>query len=133
MESISDIRIIGIDEKRPPIIKHKSYIDLFFVLNQKVPVTWCEDFNNLMSRHPNKPRINVADSLYIQAWVRAADEIPSHLQELKEAVITCSEQYIEKIERSVRNASAGADTTSKDNSPQDRLNKIVAALDFDTE
>ena len=47
MDNILDIRIIGIDEKRPPIIRKEPYIDLFFKLSCKPPLDWCEDFNVL--------------------------------------------------------------------------------------
>ena len=34
MEGISDLRIIGIDERRPPIIRKEPYIYLFYIVTQ---------------------------------------------------------------------------------------------------
>lgn len=131
MEGISDIRIEGIDNKRPPRIQHKSYIDLFFRLNHQAPIKWCEEFNNIMSGHPCKPRIEAREGLYIQTWVRSVDEIIEHLEQLKEAVSSCTTKYIEKIETRDRAAAAGMDKSTENDSPQSRLNKVISELNFD--
>lgn len=57
MEGISDIKIIGIDEKRPSIVSKKPYIDLFFQLSHQAPDDWCRDFNSLMLKYPGTPKI----------------------------------------------------------------------------
>ena len=46
MEGISDIKICGIDETRPPMIKKEPYIDLNFKLIHKAPKDWCNDFKD---------------------------------------------------------------------------------------
>ena len=131
MEGISDIKIEGIDEKRPPNAEHKLYIDLFFRLNHQAPNSWCEDFNSLMSSHPSKPKIKPNEGFYIQTYVRSAEEIAGHLEQLKKTVVTCTSQYIEKIERGKHQSNTGADKQVDENSPQGRLNKIIAELNFD--
>jgi hypothetical protein len=50
MEGISDIRITGIDETRPPRIRKEPYIDLCFRLTHKAPVDWCHDFTDHLSK-----------------------------------------------------------------------------------
>jgi len=45
MDGISDIRIVGIDAKRPPIIRKEPCIDIYFELSHKVPKYWAEEFN----------------------------------------------------------------------------------------
>lgn len=132
MEGISDIRIIGIDEKRPPRIRKEPYIDLFFELSIKPPADWNRDFKEMLANHPAKPKIDDKDGRFINAWVRKPDEIASLLELLKKAVAKCSRDYIERIEASVRNASdADADMVREETGEQGRLNKIVASLEFD--
>jgi hypothetical protein len=131
VEGISDIKIIGIDEKRPPLIRKEPYIDIVFKLSHPAPVDWCKEFNALLSRHPNAPKIKEKDGLYIEAWVRTPDEIVILLKQLKETVAECSRQYIERVERSIRNAGdANALLAQQEAGEQGRLNRIIAALDF---
>ena len=131
MEGISDIRIIGIDEKRPPRIRKEPYIDLFFKLSHKGPVDWCNDFNALMSKHPGKPRIKEKEGLFIDAWVKSPDDIAPFLELLKEKITECSRHYIERIEASIRNADRDNESVKDDSGEQGRLNKIIAELVFD--
>lgn len=132
MEGISDIRIIGIDDKRPPKVRKEPYIDIFFKLSHQAPADWCKDFNALLSKHPTAPKIKEKEGLYIEAWVRTPDEIVSLLDQLKDTVAQCSRRYIERVELSIRNAGeAGAYLAQEDGGEQGRLNKIIAALDFD--
>ena len=131
MEGISDIKIIGIDEKRPPKIRKEPYIDIVFKLSHKAPADWCRDFNGLMSKHPSTPKIKEADGLYIETWVRTPDEINDVLEQLKENIATCTDEYIERIERSYRNTDAANAATSEEEGEQGRLNKIIASLNYD--
>ena len=57
MEGISDIKIIGVDETRPPIIRKEPYIDIFFKLSHQAPSDWCSDFNSLKAKHPSCEKI----------------------------------------------------------------------------
>ena len=132
MEGISDIKIIGVDEKRPPMIRKEPYIDLFFKLSHKAPEDWCKDFNALLSKHPTKPRIKEKEGLYIDAWVKSPDEISQFLEQLKDKVTDCSNEYIKRIELSVRNAAKdGASVGGEVTGDQGRLNGIIAGLVFD--
>ena len=130
MEGISDIRISSIDEKNPPLIQKQPYIDLFFKLSHKAPKDWCDDFNSLGSKAKFPAKITPATGLVIQTWVRKIEEIESSLEIAKQTVITCTQEYISKIE--ARNkASDSAQDKPGDEGEQGRLNKVIAALNFD--
>jgi hypothetical protein len=126
VEGISDIRISGIDENRPPRIIKGPYINLFFKLTHQAPKNWCEDFNQLVSKREYSAKINPATGLYIETWVRKPEEIEGTLQTLKEAVLTCTQEYIAKVI-----ASANLQTCVYDEGEQGQLNKIIATLNFD--
>lgn len=130
MEGISDIKITGFDSNRPPLIKKEPYIDLFFQLTHQAPKEWCDDFNQMVSKKKYSAKITPAKGLFIEAWVRKPEQIELLLKELKQVVETCSEQYIININKAI---SAASNTSSKpgDEGEQGRLNRIVAALDFD--
>lgn len=130
MEGISDIRIKGIDEKRPPRIRREPYIDLCFRLTHKAPLDWCQDFTDIQSKAAFPAKINTDECLYIQTWVRSPDEITGHLQTLKKAVAECNARYIEKVEARERDKGSGNDDLAKESGAQGQLNRIIAALDF---
>jgi len=131
VEGISDIRIIGIDDKRPPKIRKEPYIDVIFRLSHQAPADWCRDFNALLSKHPSAPKLKEKEGLYIETWVRTPEEIAILLEHLKEKVAQCSRLYIERVERSIRSAAnVNASVSLEDEGAQGRLNRIVAALDF---
>ena len=131
MEGISDIRIAGIDENRPPRLRKEPYIDLHFRLLHKAPPDWCEGFNDLLLKHEYAPKINAEEGLFINTWVRSPDEIAGLFLVLKEKVSECTAQYIEKIAASKRYADGNNDLLQKEGEgEQGRLNRIIAALDF---
>ena len=132
MEGISDIKIIGIDEQRPPIIRKEPYIDLYFKLAHKAPEDWCKDFNALMSKYSGTPKINVVDGMYIESWVKTSDEIVDYLEQLKAKVAQCSKEYIRRIELAMLNAQDANVAIGEESGEQGRLNKIIASLNYDT-
>lgn len=131
MEGISDIKIIGIDERRPPIIRKEPYIDIIFKLSHQAPADWCKAFNALLSKHPSAPKIKEKEGLFIEAWVRTPDAIVEFLAQLKDKILECNRQYIERIELSARNAGDSNALLSTQAGEQGRLNKIIAGLNFD--
>lgn len=132
MEGISNLKIIGIDEKRPPVVRKEPYIDLYFKLSHKAPPDWCNDFNARLAKHPTAPKVNEKEGMYIEAWVRVPEEIPACLEVLKTNVAECTRQYIQRIEQRARNANnANLSQAQQDAGPQGRLNKIIAALNFE--
>jgi len=131
LEGISDIRIVGIDKNRPPIIRKEPYIDLFFRLSHKAPQDWCEDFNKLVKDMVPQVKIDKTEGLYIDAYVRDMNHIPEHLDRIKQKISACNKQYIEnsrlkELAAAAKNASLVAAAGE-----QARLNAIVAALEFD--
>ena len=132
MEGISDIRIVGIDETRPPVIRKEPYIDIFFRLSHKAPEEWCRDFNALMSKHPTVPKIKEKEGLIIEAWVRSPDDIATLLKQLKATIAQCSNLYIERIEK-LRQAAIDENLmlARREGGEQGRLNRIIAELEFE--
>lgn len=130
MEGISDIRISGIDETRPPRIRKEPYINLFFTLNHKAPKKWCEHFNDLLAHRKHPVRVDEDEGMYVETWVRNMDEIEPLVAVLKETVGRCTQEYIERIE--AENAAAAAKGANPDNEgEQGKLNRIIASLNFD--
>ncbi|PKM45240.1 MAG: hypothetical protein CVV05_07700 [Gammaproteobacteria bacterium HGW-Gammaproteobacteria-1] len=130
MEGISDIRIIGLDENRPPLIRKEPYIDLYFKLSHKAPAAWCNEFNNVASKQKYDTKIDDADGLYIRTWVRSPDEIAAHLKIMQALVRACTANYIDKINAARLSAGDKNTDLSKEGGEQGRLNRIVAELDF---
>lgn len=131
MEGISDLRIVGIDELRPPVIRKAPYIDIFFKLSHKAPADWCNALNSLLHKQSTAPKIKESEGLYIEAWVRTPDEIIPFLSMLKEKILDCNRQYIERIELAANKAGMANASLSQEAGEQGRLNKIIAELDFD--
>ena len=130
MEGISDIKITGIDERRPPRIRKEPYIDLCFRLTHKAPLDWCQDFTDYQSKASSPAKIDTKECLYIETWVRTQEEIVGHLLALKQAVAACNTRYIEKIQASERDRGNSIDDLAKEAGPQGQLNRLIAALDF---
>jgi hypothetical protein len=130
MEGISDIKISGIDEMRPPRILKEPYINLYFKLSHKAPKKWCEDFNHLVAKGDYPVKIEPTAGLFIETWVRKPEEIEKALVGLKRAVKICKEAYIERI-LAEANAAAEMSDVSNESGEQGRLNKIIAGLNFD--
>jgi hypothetical protein len=131
VEGISDIKIIGIDEKRPPIIRNEPYIDLIFKLSHQAPADWCSDFNSMMAKQPGSPKIKQQEGLYIESWVKTPDLIVDYLEQLKAKVSECSVLYIARIAQSARDNKKADPSGVAEDSAQGRLNRIIAALVYD--
>jgi hypothetical protein len=131
LQDISDIKIIGIDEKRPPRVRKEPYIDLFFRLSHPAPQDWCEAFNNLTRKLDPPIRIDKNEGLFIDTYVRDMNHIPAHLDSIKENIRSCNAQYIERIRQAELSAAANAASLLGDGGKQGQLNSIVAALKFD--
>ena len=131
MEGISDIKIVGIDKKRPPRVRKAPYIDVFFMLSHQAPKDWCEDFNDLANKLTPPVKIDKVEGVYVEAWVRDMSGIPAHLGDIKKTVAACNKQYIERILRMELDATTENGDSSGAGTEQLRLNAIVAALKFD--
>lgn len=130
MEEICDIRIVGIDEKRPPIVRKEPYIDLYFQLSRQPPKAWCEEFNRLAKGMTPPVKIDVRTGIFIDAYVRSMDDIPAHFDNIKKKVNACNESYIKSIrQQALDDAEANASRLNAGDE-QTRLNTIVAGLEF---
>lgn len=131
MNSISDIKIVGIDEDRPPRIRKEPYIDLFFKLSSKVPMDWCEDFNGLGRQVNPSVKIDKNVGLFVDAYVNDMTQIPAQLEKIKKLVKACNEQFLEKIRQKNLALAASHVALEGKSNEQDRLNQLVAKLNFD--
>jgi len=131
LEKFTDIKIIGIDEKRLPKVRKEPYIDLFFQLSRQAPRAWCEDFNQLAKGLLPAVKIDPNAGVFIDAYVRNMDDIPVHFDNIKKKILACNERYIEKIrQQELAEAASGAALRAA-GGEQARLNSIIAALKFD--
>lgn len=130
MQAIQEIKIVGIDDERPPKIRKEAYIDLFFSLAIKAPMDWCEDFNILGRQLDPGVKINKNSGICIEAWVRNMNDIIPHLEKIKQKIVDCNEQYIEKARQKKLALLAAKTSTSSKDSEQFKLNQIIADLKF---
>ncbi len=130
MEGISDIKIVGVDEKRPPRVRKEPYIDLFFKLSHKAPPDWCNAFNQLMGAQKSTGKINKTEGLYIETWIRAMEDIPKHLEQLQRGVAETSSGYIARVMQRQHDAESVVNALGQLGGEQGRLNQIIAGLDY---
>lgn len=131
MEGISDIKIIGMDERRPPKILKEPYINLFFKLTHKAPKDWCEAFNLLIAKRKYPVKINPTMGLFVETWVRVPAEINASLDDIKKVITTCTDEYIARVEaEALAISNANADSKNAAGVAQVELNKVIEALDF---
>ena len=129
MEGISDIKIIGFDETRPPALRKEPYINLYFKLSHKAPKQWCLDFNELVAKGSYPIKIEPTEGLIIETWVRQATEIETLLDGLKEAVRNAIDKYIARIRANAKvDLPAQGAVVSEE---QAHLNLIISGLNFD--
>lgn len=133
MKGISDLKIIGIDETRPPYIRKEPYIDVFFKLSHQAPIEWCKNLNSLMSKQKVTTNATIIEKEgeFIAAWVRNADEIITLLDTLKTTITECSRQYIEEIQLATQKSNDANAAQALDTGEQAKLNRLIASLNFD--
>lgn len=131
MQDISDIRIVGVDEKRPPKVRKEPYIDLYFKLSQQAPEDWCEDFNKLTSKLDPTTRIDKTQGLYVDTYVRDMQHIQAHLELIKKKILACNEQYLDNIRQRELAEAARIGALQGDAGEQGKLNSIIAGLKYD--
>ena len=130
MQNIDDIKIVSIDNEHPPIIRKEAYIDLFFKLSEKAPLEWCEDFNALGRQIDPGVKIDKTVGLCVEAWVKDMSQIAPHLEKIKQKILDCNEQYIEKARQKQLALLAAKTEAVGTNSEQFKLNEIIADLKF---
>ena len=130
VNSISDIKIIGIDEDRPPRIRKENYIDLYFRLSVKVTPEWCEEFNALGRQIVPSPKMDKTQGDCIESYVKDMGLIVDHLADIKKIVADCNRRYQEKLAEKARALAATNASLHSQDGKQNLLNEIVATLDF---
>ena len=131
MSDITDIKVIGFDNDRPPRIRKEAYIDLYFQLSQKAPLDWCEDFNALGRRVNPSPKIDKNKGLHIETYVNNMNLIAQQLASVKKLLLECNQQYQQKIDEKARILAASNASLQGQDGEQFKLNQIVDALNFD--
>lgn len=131
MQGISDIKIVGIDETRPPRVRKEPYIDLAFKLSHPAPPDWCEDFNGLTGKMDPSVKIEKKERLFIETYVREMSQIQQHLNKIKQKIATCNEQYIANIQQKAMADAEKNASLQGDGGKQGALNTIIATLNFD--
>jgi hypothetical protein len=130
MQTINDIKIVSIDDERPPVIRKEAYIDLYFKLSGKAPMDWCEDFNALGRQITPGVKIEKNVGLCVEAWVKDMTQIAPHLEKIKQSILDCNEQYIEKARQKQAALLAANASAVGNDSEQFKLNEIIADLKF---
>ncbi|CAK0760713.1 conserved hypothetical protein [Gammaproteobacteria bacterium] len=130
MKGISDIKIIGVDEKRPPIIRKEPYIDLYLRLSHEAPSDWCEQFNKLAQRMVPQVKID-GKGIFIETYVREMNQVVDHFESIKKIVLACNNQYIELIQQMQVAADKKNSDLQGEGGQQGKLNAIIANLKFD--
>jgi hypothetical protein len=123
------IKIVGIDQQRPPRVRKEAYIDLVLKLSDKAPSDWIDLFDTLGRHMDPAVKMEKATGTCIMAWVRTMDDIPAHFDKIKQTVQTCNLQYEEQLQQKL--AAAQISSESAASQQQARLNAIIAALNFD--
>ena len=131
MNAISDIRIISIDEERPPQIRKEAYIDVYFKLSMQAPEDWCDEFNALGRKINPAVKIEAKNGIIIEAWVKNMNDLPTHLEKIKLKVKECNELHKEKARLKALAMAASVASKLGSGSQQSALNDIVAGLKFD--
>lgn len=131
LENLINIRIIGIDERRPPVIVKEPYIDLYFKLSEAAPPEWCDDFDKLVGKIEPPIRLDKTKGLIIQTYVRELNQIVPLVDLLKKNVATCNKIYSERIHRERLAAAEKSSALQREGGMQAKLNAIIASLKFD--
>ncbi|MDH5355927.1 MAG: hypothetical protein OEY09_15905 [Gammaproteobacteria bacterium] len=132
MTQFNETKIKGIDANRPPRIRKEAYIDLFYQLSEDAPEEWCEDFSNFGRRINPLAKIEKGSRCFIGTYVNDMDSIPAHFKQIKQAVMDCNTQYLEKIRQRELVLVKDNAASQEQGGLQFKLNQIIASLDFES-
>ncbi|MCW8876532.1 MAG: hypothetical protein OQK51_05675 [Kangiellaceae bacterium] len=132
MKEISDLKIIGIDESRPPVIRKEPYIELYFKLSHEAPKELLQEFNDQTSGSQYPIKIKPESSLFVETWVRTTDEIEPVFEYIKAAIHACIENYHARI-KAQKDAVQAAASGIVLSDAQIKLNEIISKLKFESE
>ena len=131
MVDATNIKIIGFDEERPPMIQVRPCVDLIFQLDQEAPAEWCKCFSDVCGKTRYPFVIDPEVGLFIETWVKKPGEIEAVVTAVQEFVAACNVSYDELLKR--RRTVVQVDSPDVVLSPaQIALNEIVSKLNFNT-
>ena len=132
MTLFNEIKIIGIDANRPPRVRKEAYIDLFYQLSEDAPEEWCEDFEGFGRQVNPLAKVDRTKRCFINTYVNDMNVIPAHFEQLKQAVVDCNAQFLEKLRQKELALAKDNANLSEQGGRQFELNEIIASLDFDS-
>lgn len=131
MAEATNIKIIGFDEERPPMMQTRPCVDLIFQLDQEAPPEWCKHFPDVCGKTSYPIVIDPEVGLFIETWVRKPNEIGAMLDSVKKFVAACNVSYDELLRQ--RRMVVHVDSPDAVLSPEQiALNDIVSNLNFDS-
>lgn len=131
MVETTNIKVIGFDEERPPMIQTRPCVDLIFQLDQEAPPEWCKCFPDVCGKTQYPIAIDPEVGLFIETWVRKPNEIEGMLASVKKFVAACNMAYDELLRK--RRMVVQVDSPDVVVSPEQlALNHIVSQLSFDS-
>ncbi len=130
MIEVLELKIIGLDPDRPPMLQRQPCIDLAFQLSDIAPADWCDEFQKGVGKQRYPIKIDPEAGEFVETWVRTPEEIEKALETVKELVQRGNVAYKEALY--AKNNIVAPDEPVKEVSPaQLALDKVVAALNFD--
>jgi hypothetical protein len=126
----SDIKITGIDERRPPVVRKEPYIDLYFKLSEEPPAEWKAIFENLVKRIDPPIHVEAKSGTIITTYVRDMKEIQSQLDVIKKRIVTSNENYRAYVVEKAADDAAKLLKLNQGEGAQAKLNAIVATLNY---
>ena len=132
METINNLKIIGIDPSRAPVIRKEPYIELYFKLNHTAPREWVTAFNDFVAKGKYPVKIKQEQADIIETWVRTTEEVEPAFEHIKSAVHKCIENHASKL-LAQKNAEAAAKSGVVLSEKQIKLNTVIDQLKFETE
>lgn len=127
MEGFDDIKITGIDTRRPPRVDLDSdYVNVFFELSQGAPPDWCQFFNATLQKSEVQAFIDAKDGRFIES-ISLPEKLPLQLEFLKGCVGKCNQTYRSHLVERAKNRKKEEELRQK---RQKVLQSILEDLDF---
>jgi len=126
----TELKIIGFDEARPPLVQPRPCIDLILELDQEATPQWCSMLLSVASKSVFPVKIDPELGLFVETWVKTSGEIERAVELMKLHVANCNVAYDEELKRQrgeVNSETQEVIITTE----QIALNKIIAGVVFE--
>ena len=130
---VTQYKVVGVDESRPPLIQPRPCIDLVFQLNEEAPRAWCEEFQAITGKQPFSITLDPEIGLHIETWVRKPEQVAQSLDNVKSLVALANEAYMKRLTRESQVVVSSDDSEVVISPAQKALNDVVAGLVFETD